>query len=382
MAKTKHMEIKAKVFHLHPEITPYRLPLFEELSKKVDLYVFFCKTKSKERLWNASAGGYSFRHEVLRSITIGPVIINYLLPFKVLTERYQVFMIDDDPRITLSKIFAFLVAKLRRKTVIIWSEAIDEGYYNKIRDLINRYFLYPIRRLVYHYVDGCVAFGEKTVVFLIQHGVAREKIYGGIQTLPARGFKNSMSKAKKEQLKRTLGFSSKKIIFFVGYLTQRKGARELIKAFKQLDRDDAVLIIAGAGKEEGHLRTLAEGNTHIYFTGYVTEQEKAQYYGIADIFVMPSFVDSWGLVINEAMMSGLPIITTTGAGASTLVQGNGIVVAPGDIKALAQAMGYLLDEDRERKKMGVRSKEIIQDYTIERAAECLTKAIHTVLEKR
>lgn len=382
MAKTKHMETKPKVFHLHPEITPYRLPLFEEFSKRVDLYVLFCKTKSKERLWNASAGGYSFRHEVLRSITIGPVIINYLPPFKALTERYNIFMIDDDPRITLSKIFVFLVAKLRRKTVIIWSEAIDEGYYNKIRDLINRYLLYPIRRLVYHYVDGFVAFGEKTVSFLMQHGVSREKIYSGIQTIPVTGFKNPISEAKKEKLKGALGFSSKKVIFFVGYLTQRKGARELIKAFKQLDRDDAVLIIAGAGKEEGHLRTLAEGSRHIYFTGYVTEQEKAQYYGIADIFVMPSFVDSWGLVVNEAMMLGLPIITTTGAGASTLVQGNGILVAPGDIKALAQAMGYLLDEDRERKKMGVRSKEIIKDYTIERAAEYLSKAIHTVLEKR
>jgi len=369
---------KPRVFLLHSEMSPYRLPLFEELAQKVDLEVYFCQAKSKKRLWNASIEGYSFKSKVLKFINVGPLIINYSLPFELLFRRYQIYIIDDDPRLTFSKLVVFLIAKMFRRPVIIWSGAVEEGYYNKIEDLINRYLFAPIRHLVYHHADAFIAYGHKTADFLAKHGVPREKIYIGTQAVP----QVSQIRINKEELKGKLGFSGKKIILFVGYFTKRKGIFELIEAFKQLNHDDTILIMAGAGKEERRLKSLAAGRTDIYFPGYVTGETKANYYAIADIFVLPTFVDPWGLVINEAMMFGLPIITTTGAGASELIKGNGIVTEPGDVEALRSAMEYLLDNDEVRSEMGVKSREIIKNYTVQRAAENIFGAIRSVLNQK
>jgi len=368
---------KPRVLLLHSEMSPYRLPLFEELAQKVDLEVYFCQAKSKKRLWNASTEGYSFKSKILKCINVGPLIINYLLPFELLSKCYQIYIIDDDPRLTFSKLSAFLTAKLLKKPVIIWSGAIEEGYHNKIENLVNRYLFVPIRHLVYHYADAFVAYGQKTVNFLVKNGVPKEKIHIGTQAVPQAS--QIQYQINKKELKGKLGFSGKKIILFVGYFTKRKGIFELIEAFKQLNRDDTILIMAGAGKEERRLKTLTAGRNDIYFPGYVTGKVKANYYGIADIFVLPTFVDPWGLVINEAMTFGLPIITTTGAGASELIKGNGIVIEPGDVEALRSAMEYLLDNDEVRSEMGAKSKEIIKNYTIQGAAENIFGAIRSVL---
>ena len=149
-----------------------------------------------------------------------------------------------------------------------------------------------------------------------------------------------------------------------------------------MNRDDSVLIMAGAGKEEGRIKELAAGDKNIFFPGYVDGQEKARYYTIADIFVLPTFVDPWGLVIMEAMMFGLPVITTTGAGASELILGNGIVIEPGDEEAINESLEYLLDNDEIREEMGRKSKEIIKEYTVECAAGTFTEAILHCLNDR
>ena len=368
--------VKPKVFLLHSEISPYRLPLFEELSKKVDLQVCFCQSKSKKRLWDSSTNGYSFKRNVLKFINVGQLIVNYSLPFEITYSGYHVYIIDDDPRLTFSKLFVFLVAKLFRKPIVVWTGAIEEGYYDKMNQLINRHLLSPLRRVVYNYSNAFVPYSSKTMEFLIKNGVPKKKIRNGIsQTIGKKDLNGEVDPSQQKRLKQKLGIKDKKIILFVGYLTGRKGVTELVEAFKQMNRNDAALVIAGAGKDLARLRKAVTGVKNIYFPGYVSGAKKATYYAAADIFVMPTFADPWGLVINEAMMFGLPIITTTAAGASELVQGNGVIIEPGNSKALTQALEYLLDNDEIRKEMGRKSREIIKEYTTERAVETFTKAI-------
>jgi len=235
--------------------------------------------------------------------------------------------------------------------------------------------------LVYRYADAFLAYGPKTRDFLVKNGVPKEKIYIGINAIPETEIKGFMHMINREKLKKQLGFSHKKVVLFVGYFTKRKGIVELIDAFKQINRNDTILIMVGAGPEEKRLKALAEGYSNIYFPGYLEKEEKAKYYAIADIFVLPTFIDPWGLVINEAMMFGLPIITTTGCGASELIKGNGIVIKPGDIDALRESMKYLIENDEVRTKMGAKSKEIIKEYTIDKAVERIVEVVHAVLNK-
>jgi len=99
---------------------------------------------------------------------------------------------------------------------------------------------------------------------------------------------------------------------------------------------------------------------------------------MADMFVMPSFSDPWGLTINEAMAAGLPVITTTNVGAQELIQGNGFLIPPRNTEALKHALEHLLCNPELRQEMGWRSLEIIKDYTIEHSARACRAAIHAV----
>jgi len=372
---------RPKVFLLYSEITPYRLALFEELSKEVDLQVNFCVSKSRKRFWAASTDGYSFRSRVLRYVKIGPLIINYLLPFRLVAEHSQLYIIDDDPRLIISKIMTFIIGKLTNKPVIIWSESIGEAYFGKIKNFINANIFSLVNSFIYHNANAFLVSGQKTADFLIRKGLSKKKIHIGTQGLAESELKTQML-ANKDEIKSQLQVSGKKIVLFLGYFIKRKGVFELVNAFKRMNRDDSVLIMAGAGKEEGRIKELAAGDKNISFPGYVDGQEKARYYTIADIFVLPTFVDPWGLVIMEAMMFGLPVITTTGAGASELILGNGIVIAPGDEEAINESLEYLLDNDEIREEMGRKSKEIIKEYTVECAAGTFTEAILHCLNDR
>ncbi len=371
------MRAKPKVFLLHSEISPYRLPLFEELSKNVNLHVYFCKAKSKKRLWDVSVRGHAFKNTILKSISIGPLIINYSLPVELLTDSYDVYIIDDDPRLTLSKLLTFVVAKILHKPVIVWSGAIEDGYYSKPIDLINRYLFASIRRFVYHYADAFLTYGTKTAEFLTKNGVPEEKIYVGTQSVSESQLKVQMEFAPKDDLKRKLGFENKKIILFLGYFIKRKGVFELMEAYRRLNRDDTVLIMVGAGREEMKLKSLAGGRKDVHFPGYATGTEKANYYAIADIFVLPSHVDTWPMVILEAMVFKLPIITTTGAGCTKelIRKGNIIAVEPGDVNALTISMERLLSDSKMRREMASRSAIIIKEYSIERRVRLFMEAV-------
>ncbi len=379
MANT--LRSKRRVFLLYSEITPYRLALFDEVARKVDLLVNFCLTKSKKRLWSPSTEGYSFKSSVLRYVNIGPLVINYLLPFRLMVEPYQVYIVDDDPRLILSKLITFLIAKLKRKPVIIWSEDIGAIYFGRLKNFIHTKIFSFVNAFVYANSNAFLASGHQTADFLKKKGLSDEKLFVGTQGLSAKQLKSKI-RINKTETKALLQVSAKKVVLFVGYLVERKGIFDLVQAFKQLDPEDSVLIVAGGGAHERAVKELAGNQDSILFPGYVDGYGKAQYYSIADVFVLPTLADPWGLVIMEAMMFGLPVITTTAAGASELIRENGIVIEPGSQQALMEAIKYLLANDEIRAQMGRKSKEIINEYTVERAADTFMQAINSCLNGR
>jgi glycosyltransferase involved in cell wall biosynthesis len=327
--------------------------------------------------------GYSFRNTVLRSINIGPLIINYSLPLYLLREKYDVYIIDDDPRLVFSKLITVIFAKFFGKKIVVWEEATEKGQYNKIKDIIVRYVFYPVRTLIFKKADAFIAWGKETQRFLIKCGIPENKIYLTTEGISKDQIMYGLDKGgiDKEKLKAEKGFHNKKVVLFVGYFSKRKGVVELIKAFKNLKRDDSVLVMVGAGEEERFLRSLASGSNNIFFTGYLDGMEKAIYYSLADIFVLPSFVDPWSLAIVEAMFFGLPIITTEGVGGKEAIDGNGIVIQPGDVDSLEKAINELLNDDELRKKMSYRSKKLAEEHTIDRIVQDFVKAIETVYDE-
>jgi len=377
------MKNKPKVFILHNIIAPYRLPLFEELAKKWDLEVKFCKGERKDRLWKTDLSGYSFKHEVLRDISIGSFVINYTLPFKLLFNRYDAYIVAITNRDILSILVTLLIAKFFKKPFIAWSSYFtDIDFSNFIGNIPGKianivFNLYV--KIICKYSDCFVAYGSRAKEFLISHGVPERKIFIGTQVLAEPESQTEKILVSKSNLE---VYKDKKVILYLGYLRKKKGVDYLIRAFKKLKTEGAVLIIAGAGPEEEKLKSLAKDDENINFVGYVEGEEKSKYYSIADIFVLPTLHDPWGLVVNEAMYFGLPVITTDAAGASELIKGNGFVVKAGDEEELRRAIEKLLNDDELRKEMGLKSKEIIKDYTVEHAVKAFNEAIEcAVMEK-
>ncbi len=104
------------------------------------------------------------------------------------------------------------------------------------------------------------------------------------------------------------------------------------------------VLIIGSGPEEEALRRQASqlGLPNVVFVGFVTPAELPAYYGLADVFVFPSLVDVWGLVVNEALACGLPVLASRYAGATQeLVEpydGIGEVIDPKDTAAFAKVL--------------------------------------------
>jgi glycosyltransferase involved in cell wall biosynthesis len=169
---------------------------------------------------------------------------------------------------------------------------------------------------------------------------------------------------------------------FTGRLSREKGLIALIEAWREsgLDRQGATLVLVGPGPE----RARAGATRTMRFVGPATPAEVRNFYGGADVVVVPSirtrtFREPWGLVANEAMNQGLPVIATdaVGAVAGGLVrhERNGLVVPAGDTRALARAIQRLHDDPELRARLGAQGREDVRAYTAEAWAEGFGSAL-------
>lgn len=159
-------------------------------------------------------------------------------------------------------------------------------------------------------------------------------------------------------------------LLYVGQLIERKGIGVLIEACSNLLKagiHDFSLVIVGDGPEQKNLIEASKNlglEKYIYWVGWVDYSQLGNYFELADIFVFPTFEDSWGMVVLEAMAFGLPIICSTGANASEMVVDtkNGFLVNPGDSNAISAAIKKLVLRQDLITSMGEESKRLISQY--------------------
>lgn len=150
-------------------------------------------------------------------------------------------------------------------------------------------------------------------------------------------------------------------ILFVGQLSQRKGIKYLLDAFKALHLDEAELILMGSLVGSGQWLKSYEGSfTHI---SHVPYQELPQYYQSADIFVYPSLHEGSALAIYEALASGLPVIATYNSGSVVRDGVEGFVVPIRDIEALKEKILLLYRDESLRQAMSVQARLRAESFT-------------------
>jgi glycosyltransferase involved in cell wall biosynthesis len=172
--------------------------------------------------------------------------------------------------------------------------------------------------------------------------------------------------------KKTATADHKKIIF-VGRHVERKGVDVLIKAFHRVHKTiPHDLIIIGDGPEKKTWENLADKlgiSRRVTFTGWISDKKLTEYYRNCSFFVLPAIYDKHGdteglgVVMIEAMSFAKPVIASHAGGITDVVDHgeNGLLVPPGDVQALAQAISTLAKDTRLSKKMGRRAKELIDE---------------------
>jgi glycosyltransferase involved in cell wall biosynthesis len=165
------------------------------------------------------------------------------------------------------------------------------------------------------------------------------------------------------QLRARLGLEGKRLLLYVGFSTPRKGLEYLGPALDELG-DDCCLLIVGkweAGYRDRFYRSLSsQGRDKVIEVGYVPDDQMPGYYSLADVFVLPSLFEGFGLPLAEAMACRVPIVATRVGSIPEVVGDAGILVPPMDSSALASALQRLVADEGLRTTLGARGVERAQ----------------------
>ena len=173
-------------------------------------------------------------------------------------------------------------------------------------------------------------------------------------------------------MKTDLNIKEEKVILSVGQFIHRKGFDLLLKASANLPKEYGVYIVGGEPTKE-YLELQEKYNlSNVHFISFKSKEELNKYYLSGDLFVFPTREDIWGLVINEAMASGLPVITTDKCIAGLeLIENdeNGFIVPVDNVQAMAEKINIVLSSEDILTKMSRNSLKKMKDYTIEKMVQ-------------
>ncbi len=331
-----------KVLFLTNVPSPYRVEFFNELGKYCELTVLFEKNTSEER--DASWSNYTF--ENFKGIflkgksykTDGAICFGVLKYLKRRAFDHIVVTNFSSPTGMLAIEF------MRLKGIKYFLES-DGGFAKNNRGLKEK-----IKR---HFIKGAKGYfstADEHDKYYLAYGAKKEALH----RYPFTSLKGEdillipPTSEEKNALKKELDITEEKVVLCVGQFIKRKGIDLLINAAKTLPENVGVYIVGGTPTEE---YILLKGNAqNIHFVGFKLKEELKKYYKAANIFVLPTREDIWGLVINEAMSLGLPVITTNKCIAGLeLTQNdyNGYIISVDDQAAISEKILKIINEKTE-----------------------------------
>ncbi len=206
---------------------------------------------------------------------------------------------------------------------------------------------FRFKRALVRHAKCWLSSGPHTTDYLVHYGADRQRVWEyPFTSLYARDIlPQAPTGEQKLALRRELGMGERKIVLYVGRFTREKGMDALLDAATALDGDTGVYFVGGEPTPAQLEFCEKENLSNVQFVGFRRKEQLQLYYQAADVFVLPTHSDVWGLVINEAMACGLPVITTDRcvAGLELVREGvNGCLVPVEDRQALVDAMHRVL----------------------------------------
>jgi glycosyltransferase involved in cell wall biosynthesis len=291
--------------------------------------------------------------------------------------RYRAVIAGLDGRLALPG--AYAAARLRRVPFVLW--ATIWAHPRTAAHALS----FPATRHLYRTADAVATYGPHVSRYVERHRGSDTGVTVAPQAVDVDHFGAPVSDAARTAARdRAGGPGTELLVLYVGRLVREKGMVTLVDAWMKADLGGgARLAVAGSGP----LATLFEEELpEARLLGQVTAEDLPALYAAADVLVLPSihtasFREPWGLVVNESMLQGTPVIASdaVGAAAGGLVQDgrNGFVVPAEDAGALATRLRALAADDDLRARMGAAAREDAARYTPAAWAAGMGRALET-----
>jgi glycosyltransferase involved in cell wall biosynthesis len=236
------------------------------------------------------------------------------------------------------------------------------------------------RRIVSRFSAGLVG-GTMAADYLVQLGMDRDAVFSGYDVVDNAHFQKE-TPARTDEVRKAA--SGRPFFLAAARFIAKKNLAGLLKAYaayrQRVGSDAWALIVLGDGPlrpELERLRTELSLSGDVIFPGFKQYGELPAWYAAAEAFILPSTAEQWGLVVNEAMAAGLPVLVSRRCGCAVdLVEEgkNGFVFDPFQIEDMTDAMWRIAHGGVDRKALGARSREVIGDWGPGRFADGLRQA--------
>jgi glycosyltransferase involved in cell wall biosynthesis len=363
-------------------IAPYRISVFNALAKHegIDLKVIFLsETHPTLRQWRVYKDEIRFSYEVLPSWRFRVGHSHFLLNagLSASLKKFSPEAIICGGYNYVASWQALMWARRCPVRFILWSESNAQDARGQRK---------PVEFLKANFrkrCDGFVVPGKSAFGYLRLLGSPAERIFTAPNAVDNTFFATQAEHVKREPAVFRGRFGlPRRFILFVGRLVPEKGVLDLLEAYAKLESDvrsEVGLVFAGEGVSREELAQQAKRISPgmVCFPGFAQREDLAGLYALAETLVLPTHSDPWGLVVNEAMACGLPIIVSSVAGCSAdLVEDgwNGYVVPPRDPEKLSVAIDSLVRQPELKQRMRARSLERIRNYSPEACADGLAAA--------
>jgi len=357
------------------KVTPYRVPVFQRMSRMSDviLHAIFCTEREPNRLWDLPNLGFNHTFLRQRFISLRGRYIHYNLDVLQSLQRFTpdvVVTAGFNP----THLYAFGYAKMKGLGHVPMTDGTDVS--EKSLSTVHR----SVRKFVYARSSAFVSASAGGQRLYGSYGIPSERCFKSCLCIDNEAFS-----PRKQQVEKRFDF------IFSGRIEQIKNPLFALgvakETAKRLGRKTSILFIGAGSLEEIVKRAAAKSADLITaeFHGFAAQSELPTKYKSARIFLFPTQWDPWGVVVNEACASGLPIITSPHGGiAGELVRDreNGFICEL-DVMQWADRAATLLTQTAIWEGFSRRSLALVSDYTYDNAAKGLAEACrYSVSENR
>ncbi len=286
-----------------------------------------------------------------------PSVIAFHIFLKIIRGNYDA--VCTHARMFPISLLGLLTARLKGIPLIHVEHGIDHHITpNKMVRTVSKVYDHTLGSLIVTSASRVVGVSNAAADFL-KHLGAKE-----VMIIP-NGVDTEVFKRKGAKLKGELALNGTTIITFVGRLTYWKGVQELLRSFQEVQKDFAQvrLLIVGDGSYRNELEKLAGGSDKVLFLGQKSEQEVVEILNITDIFVLPSYIESFGLAMAEAGVMGIPVIVTNHGGGKEIIEDGktGLLFQAGSIEDLSEKLRQLLVDEDLRRELGKNASIVFRD---------------------